>query len=64
MNSCKDLVNSLKKFSDKREKFTITANLEGVAGEGEGFFGQEFGRWSVITDIFRKELFLEIDFTV
>ena len=61
MNSCKDLVNSLKKFSDKREKFTITANLEGVAGEGEGFFGQEFGRG---TDIFRKELFLEIDFTV
>ena len=61
MNSCKDLVNSLKKFSDKQEKFTVTANLEGVAGEGEGFFGQEFGRG---TDIFRKELFLEIDFTV
>ena len=60
MNSCKDLVNLLKKFSDKREKFTITANLEGVAGEGEGFFGQEFGRG---TDISRKELFLEIDLT-
>ena len=61
MNSCKDLVNLLKKFSDKREKFTVTANLEGVPGEGEGFIGQEFGRG---TDIFRKELFLEIDFTV
>ena len=61
MNSCKDLVNSLKKFSDKREKFAVTANLEGVTGEGEVFFGQEFGRG---TDIFRKELFLEIDFTV
>ena len=61
MNSCKDLVNLLKKFSDKREKFTVTANLEGVTGEGEVFFGQEFGRG---TDISRKELFLEIDFTV
>ena len=60
MNSCKDLVNLLKKFSDKREKFAVTANLEGVTGEGEGFFGLEFGRG---TDIFRKELFLEIDLT-
>ena len=61
MNSCKDLVNLLKKFSDKREKFTVTANLgKGVTGDGEGFFGQEFGRG---TDIFRKELFLEIDLT-
>ena len=52
MNSCKDLVNSLKKFSDKQEKFTVTANLEGVAGEGEGFFGQEFGRYGALSPTF------------
>ena len=43
MNSCKDLVNLLKKFSDKREKFAVTANLEGVTGEGEAFLDRNLG---------------------